>query len=103
MPLSDVWDEPAMIRHDLALCAAGIHPDATADQLDLSAAWLAWGTYADDYYPQVFGRPRDLPAAKVCTERLSSFMPLDLSAPAPEPVNASNAGWRTCGPVRRGR
>ncbi|MFD5736452.1 family 2 encapsulin nanocompartment cargo protein terpene cyclase [Streptomyces sioyaensis] len=92
VPLSDVWDEPAMIRHDLALCAAGIHPDATPEQLDLSAAWLAWGTYADDYYPQVFGRPRDLPAAKVCTERLSSFMPLDLAAPALEPVNALERG-----------
>ncbi|MFI0906644.1 family 2 encapsulin nanocompartment cargo protein terpene cyclase [Streptomyces sioyaensis] len=104
VPLSDVWDEPAMIRHDLALCAAGIHPDATPEQLDLSAAWLAWGTYADDYYPQVFGQPRDLVAAKVCTERLSSFMPLDLSAPTPEPVNALERGladlWsRTAGPM----
>lgn len=104
VPLSDVWDEPAMIRHDLALCAAGLHPDATPDQLDLGSAWLAWGTYADDYYPQVFGRPRDLAAAKVCTARLSSFMPLDLSAPAPEPVNALERGladlWsRTAGPM----
>lgn len=104
VPLSDVWDEPAIIRHDLALCAAGLHPDATPDQLDLGSAWLAWGTYADDYYPQVFGRPRDLAAAKVCTARLSSFMPLDLSAPAPEPVNALERGladlWsRTAGPM----
>ncbi|MFI1303476.1 family 2 encapsulin nanocompartment cargo protein terpene cyclase [Streptomyces sioyaensis] len=92
VPLSDVWDEPAIIRYDLPLCAAGIHPDATPEQLDLSAAWLAWGTYADDYYPQVFGRPRDLVAAKVCTERLSSFMPIDLAAPTPEPVNALERG-----------
>ncbi|AZS73175.1 Geosmin synthase [Streptomyces lydicus] len=98
VPLSDVWDEPAMIRHDLALCAAGIHPDATPEQLDLSAAWLAWGTYADDYYPAVFGRTRDIASAKVCTERLSAFMPLDATTTAPEPVNALERGladlWR---------
>ncbi|WP_181923571.1 family 2 encapsulin nanocompartment cargo protein terpene cyclase [Streptomyces inhibens] len=104
VPLSDVWDEPAMVRHDLALCAAGIHPDATAEQLDLSSAWLAWGTYADDYYPQVFGRTRDIAAAKVCTERLSAFMPLEPSAGTPEPVNALERGladlWtRTAGPM----
>ncbi|MEV5126405.1 family 2 encapsulin nanocompartment cargo protein terpene cyclase [Streptomyces decoyicus] len=104
VPLSDVWDEPAMIRYDLALCAAGLHPDATPEQLDLSAAWLAWGTYADDYYPQVFGRTRDIASAKVCTERLSAFMPLDPSAEAPEPVNAMERAlgdlWtRTAGPM----
>ncbi|MFE1175871.1 family 2 encapsulin nanocompartment cargo protein terpene cyclase [Streptomyces sp. NPDC058773] len=92
VPLSDIWDEPAMVRHDLALCAAGIHPDATPEQLDLSSAWLAWGTYADDYYPAVFGRTRDLASAKVCTERLSAFMPLDSATPAPEPVNALERG-----------
>ncbi|MEE4424481.1 family 2 encapsulin nanocompartment cargo protein terpene cyclase [Streptomyces bugieae] len=92
VPLSDVWDEPAMARHDLALCAAGIHPDATPDELDLGSQWLAWGTYADDYYPQVFGRTRDIAAAKVCTERLSAFMPLDAAAPVPEPVNALERG-----------
>nr|WSX21909.1 family 2 encapsulin nanocompartment cargo protein terpene cyclase [Streptomyces tubercidicus] len=98
VPLSDVWDEPAMIRHDLALCAAGIHPDATPEQLDLSSAWLAWGTYADDYYPAVFGRTRDIAGAKVCTERLSAFMPLDSATPVPDPVNALERGladlWR---------
>ncbi|MER7150809.1 germacradienol/geosmin synthase Cyc2 [Streptomyces lydicus] len=88
VPLSDVWDEAAMARHDLALCAAGIHPDATPEQLDLDSAWLAWGTYADDYYPQVFGRTRDVAAAYACTERLKLFMPLDPATTPPEPVNA---------------
>ncbi|MFI1498143.1 family 2 encapsulin nanocompartment cargo protein terpene cyclase [Streptomyces platensis] len=92
VPLSGIWDEPAMVRHDLALCAAGIHPDASPEQLDLDAAWLAWGTYADDYYPAVFGRTRDLASAKVCTERLSAFMPLDSATPVPEPVNALERG-----------
>ncbi len=72
--------------------AAGIHPDATPEQLDLDAAWLAWGLYADDYYPAVFGRTRDLASAKVCTERLSALMPLDAAAPPPEPVNALERG-----------
>ncbi|MEW2432967.1 family 2 encapsulin nanocompartment cargo protein terpene cyclase [Streptomyces caniferus] len=104
VPLSDVWDEPAMVRYDLALCAAGLHPDATPEQLDLEAAWLAWGTYADDYYPQVFGRTRDIAAAKACTARLSAFMPLDAAATVPEPVNAMERGladlWpRTAGPM----
>ncbi|MFE7540130.1 terpene synthase family protein [Streptomyces platensis] len=92
VPLSGIWDEPALIRHDLALCAAGIHPDATPEQLDLAAAWLAWGTYADDYYPAVFGRTRDLASAKVCTERLSALMPLDATTSPPEPVNALERG-----------
>ncbi|MGW9041089.1 family 2 encapsulin nanocompartment cargo protein terpene cyclase [Streptomyces lydicus] len=104
VPLSDVWDEAAMARHDLALCAAGLHPDATPDQLDLGSAWLAWGTYADDYYPQVFGRPRDAAAAYACTERLKLFMPLDPAQIPPEPVNAMERAladlWpRTTGPM----
>ena len=67
-----VWDEDKLAAADLPLCAAGIHPDATADALDLSSAWLAWGTYGDDYYPLVFGHRRDLAAARLCTERLSA-------------------------------
>ncbi|MGW1892883.1 terpene synthase family protein [Streptomyces sp. NPDC002004] len=74
-----VWDEPALLRHDLPLCAAGLHPDATPDALDIDSQWLAWGTYADDYYPAVFGRPRDLVGARMCTERLKSLMPLDMA------------------------
>ena len=31
-----VWDEAKLRAFDLPLCAAGIHPDATAEQLDLS-------------------------------------------------------------------
>jgi germacradienol/geosmin synthase len=104
VPFSDVWDEDALVRYDLPLCAAGLHPDATPEELDLSSQWLTWGTYGDDYYPVVFGRARDLTAAKVCTERLSLFMPLDSSTPAPEPVNAMERSladlWaRTAGPM----
>jgi germacradienol/geosmin synthase len=68
---------------DLPLCAAGIFPDASPAELDLAAAWLAWGTYADDYYPQVFGRRHDLAGAKITNQRLSALMPLDLHGPVP--------------------
>ncbi|MGW8378528.1 germacradienol/geosmin synthase [Streptomyces sp. ODS28] len=106
VPHSDVWDEERLRDYDLPLCAAGIHPDATADQLDITSAWLAWGTYGDDYYPAVFGRPRDLAGAKAQTERLKGFMPVDEPGPAasPTPANALERGlaelWsRTAGPL----
>ncbi|WP_255953717.1 germacradienol/geosmin synthase Cyc2 [Streptomyces odontomachi] len=87
-----VWDEGRLAAYDLTLCAAGIHPDATEDELDLSSAWLVWGTYGDDYYPLVFGPSRDLPAARLCTERLLACMPLDAGAAAPPPANALERG-----------
>lgn len=92
-----VWDERKLTAYDLPLCAAGIHPDADADQLDLSSAWLAWGTYGDDYYPVIFGRRGDIAGAKACNARLELFLPLD-DAGVPEPVNALERGladlWR---------
>ncbi|WP_086809932.1 germacradienol/geosmin synthase Cyc2 [Streptomyces reticuliscabiei] len=92
-----VWDEDKLAAADLPLCAAGIHPDATSDALDLSSAWLAWGTYGDDYYPLVFGHRRDLAAAHLCTERLSACMPVEGDA-FPVPVNGMERGlidlWR---------
>ncbi|MFD7596763.1 germacradienol/geosmin synthase [Kitasatospora sp. NPDC059812] len=103
IPGSGIWDAASMRDYDLPLCAAGIHPNATADQLDVSSAWLAWGTWADDYYPVVFGRTRDLAGAKLANERLPLFMPVD-GSPAPEPANALERGladiWeRTAGPM----
>ncbi|MFF6994485.1 germacradienol/geosmin synthase Cyc2 [Streptomyces sp. NPDC008313] len=82
-----VWDEDKLAAYDLPLCAAGIHPDATEDALDLSSQWLVWGTYGDDYYPLVFGHRRDLAAARLCTARLSACMPVD-GGEAPPPANA---------------
>ncbi|MEV0677867.1 germacradienol/geosmin synthase [Actinosynnema sp. NPDC050436] len=82
-----VWTEERARDYDVSLCSAGIDPDATADELAASAKWLLWGTYADDYYPLVFGRPGDLPAAKVATARLKQLAPLAGSAEI-APVNA---------------
>jgi germacradienol/geosmin synthase len=99
-----VWDERRMIGFDLPHCAAMIHADASREELYLSSDWLAWGTYGDDYFPLVFGASRNLVAAKVCNERLSLFMPLDIGDPVPDPTNPIERGledlWRrTAGPM----
>ncbi|MFJ8899941.1 germacradienol/geosmin synthase Cyc2 [Streptomyces sp. NPDC102351] len=82
-----VWDEDKLASCDLPLCAAGLDPDATQEQLDLASGWLAFGTYGDDYYPLVYGHRRDLAAARLTTARLSACMPLD-GEEAPPPANA---------------
>ncbi|MFJ5594291.1 family 2 encapsulin nanocompartment cargo protein terpene cyclase [Streptomyces noursei] len=104
VPFSAIWDEDALVRFDFALCAAGLHPDATPDELDLGTQWLTWGTYADDYYPAVFGRTRDVAGALATTKRLSALMPVDTADRAPEPANALERAladlWiRTAGPM----
>ncbi|NUS10461.1 MAG: germacradienol/geosmin synthase, partial [Streptomyces sp.] len=100
-----VWDAAKLADFDFALCAAGIHPDATEEALDLATQWLAWGTYADDYYPLAFGRGGDLLAARLTTDRLRLFMPLDAGV-VPPPLTALERGladlWRrTAGPLDR--
>lgn len=103
-----IWDRAHLDAYDLPLCAAGIHPYATAEQLDLTSGWLAWGTYGDDYYPRLFGRRAGLglTAAKACNARLAQFMPLDdlPAAPLLVPANALERGladlWqRTAAPL----
>ena len=98
-----VWDERRLRAADLALCSAGIHPDATREELDLTTGWLIWGTYGDDYYPVLFGRRGDITGATACNARLTTFMPLDL-AEMPVAVTALERGladlWvRTAGPM----
>ncbi|WP_254189654.1 terpene synthase family protein [Nocardia noduli] len=92
-----LWTPNDLRQFDFALCSAGMDPDATTEELDISAAWLAWGTYLDDYYPQVFGRRRDPAGAAAQAARFPRFMPLDDSA-CPPPVNAMERGladlWR---------
>ncbi|KAB7839551.1 terpene synthase family protein [Streptomyces mobaraensis] len=105
VPTSYIWDERKLYGYDFPLCAAGIHPDATPEELDLASQWLTWGTYGDDYYPVVYGRPRDLAGAKLAHARLLTLMPLDpAGAPAPVPPTALERGladlWeRTAGPM----
>ncbi|MEV6400741.1 terpene synthase family protein [Streptomyces sp. NPDC051907] len=103
--LGDIWDKETLEGFDLALCSAGLDPDATAEELELSAQWLTWGTYGDDYYPLVFGRPRNLAGAKICTDRLMDCMPVEDpeagAAVAVSPMERSLADlWaRTAGPM----
>jgi germacradienol/geosmin synthase len=100
-----LWDEQRFAANDLVLCAAGIHPEGSAEELVLAGDWLAWGTYGDDYYPIVFGRGGDLAAARVTTDRFRLFMPLDAGTGAmPPPLTAMERGladlWqRTAGPM----
>lgn len=86
-----VWDEARLRAADLAYCAARIHPDADLDQLKLTSAWLAWGTYGDDYFPTVFGASRNLAGAKAFVDRLTRFLPVDMG-PVPKPVDPLERG-----------
>ncbi|MFE9368878.1 germacradienol/geosmin synthase [Streptomyces sp. NPDC006711] len=103
--LADIWDAEKMAAYDLALCAAGLDPDATPDELDLSAQWLTWGTYGDDYYPLAFGRSRNLAGAHATNERLSACMPVDrpqdgaLAARTPLERGLADLWERTAGPM----
>jgi germacradienol/geosmin synthase len=85
-----LWDERQYRDFDLPRCAAMIYADATADQLDLAASWLTWGTYGDDCFLAL-----DLPRAKLQHDRLAQFMPLgtpEFADPGPEPLNAIERG-----------
>jgi germacradienol/geosmin synthase len=101
-----IWDEHKLVAFDFALCSAGIHPNASAAELDLTTGWLTWGTYGDDLYPVVFGRRGDLAGARASNERLRAFMPLD--GPITDvPGNPLERGladlWsRTAGPMEPG-
>ncbi|SDT69224.1 germacradienol/geosmin synthase [Streptomyces sp. TLI_053] len=102
-PTAGVWSAADAADYDLALCAAGIYPDASAGQLDLATDWLLWGTYADDWFPKAFGRPVDLAGAKAVRARYLLLMPVD-GEPGAEPLNALERGladlWeRTAGPM----
>ncbi|MFK0044642.1 germacradienol/geosmin synthase [Streptomyces sp. NPDC090741] len=87
-----LWWEEKAVDFDFALCSAGIDPKASAEDLDVSAAWLSWGTYADDLYPIRFGATRDLAGARAQDARLRALMPLEPQEPTPPPVNAVERG-----------
>jgi germacradienol/geosmin synthase len=86
-----IWDEQKLAGYDFPACAARLHPDASGPELDISSAWLTWGTYGDDFFPQVYGSTRDLAGAKVFNARLSLFMPLDCGA-TPLPIHPAEKG-----------
>jgi germacradienol/geosmin synthase len=73
----ELWNPRTFAGFDFAHCAAMIHRHAAPEQLNISADWLAWGTYGDDLFPALYGSRRDLFGAKAQNARLSLFMPLD--------------------------
>lgn len=104
IPHASIWNDHKFDVADVALCGALIHPHGNAHELNLTACWLVWGTYADDYFPALYGNNRDIVGAKVFNARLSAFMPLDDSTPAAIPTNPVERGladiWsRTAGPM----
>ena len=104
VPDGFIWNDHKFDVADVALCGAWIHPKGSEDELNLTACWLVWGTYADDYFPAIYGNNRDIVGAKVFNARMSVFMPLDDSTPPAVPTNPVELGladiWsRTAGPM----
>jgi germacradienol/geosmin synthase len=97
-----LWDERRLRGFDFPHCAAMIHADADPAQLDISSQWLTWGTYADDYYPTVFGAGHDPAGAKLTNDRLIEFIPVSPDAAVPTPANPLERGlddlWRRTTP-----
>jgi germacradienol/geosmin synthase len=92
-PGAGLWDERKLRGFDFALCSAGLDPDATPEELELSAQWLTWGTYGDDYFPLVYNTTRDVAGARAFHERLKLFMPVDgvVAAPPSTPLERALA------------
>jgi germacradienol/geosmin synthase len=90
-PFGALWREKDLRAFDFALASAGMAPEASPPGLDLISGWLCWGTYADDYYPAVFGPARNLAAARAQNERLLACMPVT-PASTPAPANALERG-----------
>lgn len=91
VPGAYIWDDHKFDVADVALCGAMIHPSGNAHSLDIAACWLVWGTYADDYFPALFGYTHDMAGAKVFNARMALFVPLDGSA-MPPPTNPVERG-----------
>lgn len=87
-----VWDEATFDAMDYALMCAYTHPDAPGTALDLVTDWFAWSFYFDDSFLTVYQHSQDRAGAKQYLDRLPAFMPLDLSAAPPEPVNPLERG-----------
>ena len=77
---------------DFAGLCAYTHPDAPAPELDLVTDWYVWVFYFDDHFLEVYKRPMDKAGAKAHVQRLPMFMPVDLTAPMPEPTNPVERG-----------
>jgi germacradienol/geosmin synthase len=99
----NIWDEHDFDKHDYALLCAYIHPEAPTPELNLMADWNVWAFYVDDYFLQVYKRPKDHDGAKKYLDRVLLFMPVDLS-PLPAPTNPMERGladlWLRTAPTK---
>ena len=93
-----IWTEEQLESFDFCYATARFFPDAPAEELVRSSRWVVWGTYADDYFPRIYGTTRDMAAAKVFIARLSLFMPLD-GVSMPPPSNPVERGLADLWPV----
>ncbi|MET0403660.1 MAG: germacradienol/geosmin synthase, partial [Cystobacter sp.] len=92
VPGGYIWDNHKFDVADVALCGAMINPSATGPGLNLTAGWLVWGTYADDYFPAFYGNARDMAGAKLFNARLKTFLPDEPSQQTNVPLNPVERG-----------
>jgi len=88
-----IWDERKFDAADMALVCALMYPNASAAQLNLVACWIVVTTYADDYFPKLYGNSRDMVGAKIFIKRLSQLMPIDHSTSIPIAINPVERGF----------
>ncbi|MFH9013409.1 germacradienol/geosmin synthase Cyc2 [Streptomyces sp. NPDC017943] len=89
---SGVWEQADLDAHDYGLLCAYTHPDCDGPALSLVTDWYVWVFFFDDHFLEKYKRSQDRAAGKAHLDRLPLFMPLDLSAPVPEPENPVEAG-----------
>jgi germacradienol/geosmin synthase len=85
-----IWD-PTELDRDYALMCAYCHPDCDGPELDLLADWNLWAFFFDDYFLELYKRPKDAAGAGELLGRLRAFMPRN-GEPSPEPANPVERG-----------
>jgi germacradienol/geosmin synthase len=81
-----LWDEYRFDSMDLALFVAINNPDMTILELELVTDWCVCLFFENDYFQEIYKRPRDLLGAKSFIQRMPAFMSVDLTPP-PIPTN----------------
>ncbi|MGW0609299.1 germacradienol/geosmin synthase Cyc2 [Streptomyces sp. NPDC002788] len=89
---SGVWEQADLDAHDYGLLCAYTHPDCDGPALSLITDWYVWVFFFDDHFLEMYKRSQDRAAGKAHLDRLPLFMPLDPTAPVPEPENPVEAG-----------
>jgi Terpene synthase family 2, C-terminal metal binding len=85
-----IWEESELDR-DYALMCAYCHPDCDGTELDLLTDWNVWAFFFDDYFLELYKRPKDADGARELLDHLDAFMPVDGGRP-PDPANPVERG-----------